>query len=206
MYIPKEFNTATPQEVQSFLTEFPFGILLINGKESPIGSHVPFIFEFQEERLIAKTHLSIHNQQVKELSNQKALLIFNEPHGYVSPSLYHQDQPNVPTWNYVAIHLYGQIELVTEKIEKQNLLLETIQQFEPDFISKFDQLPAQYIDALISELIGVKISIDKVEAAQKLSQNKSKHEQETIQRYFSNQPSSTAKDLANYMKKSIQKQ
>ena len=89
---------------------YNFAIVVSVKEDIPIATHLPFVIEERENEIVLISHMSKANEQWKTISDKDVLVIFSEPHAYISPSLYEQQQ-NVPTWNYVAVHAYGKMIL-----------------------------------------------------------------------------------------------
>jgi transcriptional regulator len=88
-----------------------FGILTINGLDGPLAAHVPFLLD--EDAAHADLHLARSNPIARADLPVPALIAISGPDAYVSPDWYgpHDAVPDqVPTWNYVAVHLRGVLE------------------------------------------------------------------------------------------------
>ncbi|HRI58716.1 MAG TPA: FMN-binding negative transcriptional regulator, partial [Saprospiraceae bacterium] len=115
MYTPSHFSFSEQGDIVDFMRRFNFATIMSQVEGLPFATHLPFVVEESSEgnlRLLA--HFAKANPQWKSLEEQTALVIFSEPHAYISPSLYEKEQ-NVPTWNYVAVHAYGQATLITDE-------------------------------------------------------------------------------------------
>ena len=92
-----------------------FGILSVNGPDGPLAAHVPFLLN--EDASFAELHLARSNPIARAGLPQPALIAVSGPDAFVSPDFYgpHEDVPDqVPTWNYVAVHLRGVLEPLPE--------------------------------------------------------------------------------------------
>lgn len=88
-----------------------FGILTVNGPEGPLAAHVPFLLN--DDASFAELHLARSNPIARAGLPAPALIAVSGPDAYVSPDWYgpHSEVPDqVPTWNYVAVHLRGVLE------------------------------------------------------------------------------------------------
>jgi transcriptional regulator len=170
-------------------------MLVNNGDQFPHITHLPFAVE-SENPLTLSSHLSMANPHGKTLQNQTHVtVVFNGPHGYVSPTLY-DSQQNVPTWNYIAVHAHGEIQLCSEE-EKDLMLKNMITSFEPSYQKQFDSLSDKYLDPMKKAILAFKVRIDKLEGKFKLSQNKTALERERIRNHFAQDGKNS--DLAQYM-------
>lgn len=105
---PREKNLA-------FARARGFGILSINGSDGPLAAHVPFLLT--GDASFAELHLARSNPIARAALPAPALIAVSGPDAYVSPDFYgpHDQVPDqVPTWNYVAVHLRGTLELLPE--------------------------------------------------------------------------------------------
>src|SRR5687768_17426177 len=132
MYIPSYYKQENKDILIQYMREYPFGILVSAENNKPWATHIPFVVEEENNHIVLYTHISAANPQGKQLMNSKVLAIFREPHAYISPSLYNSKK-NVPTWNYVAVHAYGKVEMIEGKENLIPLLEKLIQVTEPAY-------------------------------------------------------------------------
>jgi transcriptional regulator len=103
-----------------------------------------------------------------------ALAIFHGPHAYVSPRWY-AGEPNVPTWNYVAVHALGTPRRIGAPERVLDLLARTAARFEAAAKEpwRLDAVPAAWTERMAGAVAAFEIPIERLEAKRKLSQNKS---------------------------------
>ena len=111
MYIPKYFAETDEENLLAFMREYNFATLVTAAGDFPTAAHLPFIIEKRDEKIVLSAHMAKANLQWQQFENKEALVIFQEPHAYVSPLLY-GEKNNVPTWNYVAVHTYGKARVL----------------------------------------------------------------------------------------------
>jgi transcriptional regulator len=88
-----------------------FGVLSVNGPDGPLAAHVPFLLDADAAH--AELHLARSNPIARADLPAPALIVVSGPDAYVSPDWYgppHEVPDQVPTWNYVAVHLRGVLE------------------------------------------------------------------------------------------------
>lgn len=106
----------TPREKNlHFVRARGFGVLAVNGPEGPLASHIPFLLN--DDATCADLHLARSNPIARAGLPAPALLAVSGPDAYISPDWYgpHEQVPDqVPTWNYVAVHLRGTLEPLPE--------------------------------------------------------------------------------------------
>jgi transcriptional regulator len=112
MYIPRRYQEKDREKIFSFIRENSFAILVSLQDGLPVATHIPLLLEANHEgEDVLSGHISRGNDQKLSLMNgAKVLCIFPGPHSYVSPRWY--TQLNVPTWNYIAVHIYGTLRIM----------------------------------------------------------------------------------------------
>lgn len=173
MYIPDHYKNHDLDNVHEFLKMNSFGILInaIDGK--PWGTHIPLeLGKNSAGKDILVSHIAKANPQSKNLvDGDEVLCIFNGPHSYISSSWYAQEE--VPTWNYIAVHVYG-----TVKIQNEDELLKALHKL-IDSYEKASEHPISIGDMSkktmrqVTGIIGFEILIQDIHAVNKLSQGRS---------------------------------
>jgi transcriptional regulator len=170
MYTPKLHRNENTSEILQFIQQNGFGILVntINGK--PWATHLPLVINKEGTRLSG--HLARGNSQWREFEkNDDVLVIFTGPHTYISSSWY--DHENVPTWNYIAVHVYGKIR-ITEGEETLASLKELTNKYEKNSSKPVtvEGMSEKFLNAEIRGIVGFEIDITRIESTYKLSQNR----------------------------------
>ena len=102
--------------------------------------------------------------------NPEILVIFQGPHTYISPTWY--NHVNVPTWNYQAVHVYGNPRVVTDHDETYNLLKKLIKRHEASSPYRLEGLPQDFVEKEMKGIVAFQIETTRIEANYKLSQNR----------------------------------
>jgi len=198
MYIPG-FNTfPDKQEVISFMQKYSFGTIITSADNLPVATHLPFLIEEKDDQVIISSHFAKANPQALGVDGNTNLIIFTEPHAYISPKSY-EKEANVPTWNYIAVHAYGKARLLNGEQEHLNLLERTIKNYEAGYFSQWQNLPDVYKSKMIKGIVGFEIIVTDLQAKRKLSQNRSEVEKENIINSLSESPSESEREIAQYM-------
>jgi len=200
MYIPPINIMRNNDEIIEFMRRFSFITMITSKDNTPIGTHLPILVRVENDRIILLGHIAKQNNQWKDIENNTVLIIFTEPHSYISPKLY-EKEINVPTWNYMAVHVYGKATIIHDMDSVIELLEHTIENYEPSYKSQWDSLPESYKLSLAKEIIAFSISVDDIQAKKKLSQNKTKKERNTIISSLSNSADTNEQLIAEYMQK-----
>ncbi|MEO6632820.1 MAG: FMN-binding negative transcriptional regulator [Mucilaginibacter sp.] len=198
MYI-SSFNQITdPKEAISFMQRYSFATVVTVKDGVPTATHLPFIVTQLEDKVILKSHFAKVNPQSSDIVNTRPLVIFTEPHAYISPKNYEKEQ-NVPTWNYLAVHTYGNCRILDSVEEKAALLAETIKYYDADYLTQYDSLPDDYKQKMMKGIVAFEIIVDDLQAKKKLSQNRSEKERENIIVSLGKSEDKNAKEIAGYM-------
>src|SRR3954447_14680999 len=114
MYIPKLNLMTDKGEIVDFMQRFSFATIITAKDNYPVGTHLPFVVALRDDHIILSSHFAKANDQWEDIVGNQVLVIFSEPHAYISPRNYEKEL-NVPTWNYIAVHAYGRATLITEQ-------------------------------------------------------------------------------------------
>ena len=124
-------------------------------------------------------HFAKANRHWQSLAGRETLVVFSGPHSYVSPTLYTQPL-SVPTWNYIAIHAYGTLELVEDEPDKEALLKGLIAQHELAYADRWSAMPDGYRRTMLAGIVGFRIPIARIEGKFKISQNRNPQERANV--------------------------
>lgn len=172
MYIPDIYKNENQEEIIAFLEKNSFGILVNQTNGKLWATHIPLELDTNKNgKQILFGHLSKENPQWKEfLDNDKVLAIFSGPHGYISSSWY--DHENVPTWNYIAVHVYGNIKIIEGEavIDSLKKLVDKYEQKSKNPV-RIEDLSKKTMRQS-SGIVAFEIEIEEIQAVHKLSQNR----------------------------------
>jgi transcriptional regulator len=158
----------------------PFAILISSTSEGPFATHAPLVVREAADQLLIRGHVAKANPHWRYLDQQpQCLTIFHGPHAYVSPSNYTIHE-SVPTWNYGAVHVYGNARTFSDPKELLTVLHELMPMFEPAYADQWASLSQAYRERMLSHIVGFEITVTNIEAKFKLSQNRSKQEQQNV--------------------------
>jgi transcriptional regulator len=202
MYIPKTNILADKSEAVSFMKRFSFATVITSKDNIPVATHLPFIIEERNDTILLTSHFARANAQWKQIEANRVLVIFSEPHAYISPKHYEQEL-NVPTWNYISVHCYGKGRLIIEEEKVMQLLERTVANYDDSFIEQYQSLPEDYKTNLAKGVIAFEIEVVEMQAKKKLSQNKSEVEQRNIINSLSLSDQTNEKLIADYMEKEL---
>jgi transcriptional regulator len=201
MYTPKLNLMADRQEAFSFMQRYSFATIVTVADGVPSATHLPFVVSRRDDKLILTSHFAKANPQSIEILDCKPLVIFAEPHAYISPSHYESEQ-SVPTWNYVAVHAYGAVNIIDSPEAKAQLLEQTIKFYEADYLNQWNSLSQDYKLNMMKGITGFEIVVDELQGKKKLSQNRSEKEKDSIITKLAASSLSAEKEIAAYMQQS----
>jgi transcriptional regulator len=190
-------------KIIDFMKRFSFATIITSKNDFPIATHLPFVIKEENDKLFLFSHVAKQNEQWKHIEDSKVLVIFSEPHAYISPTNYEKDV-NVPTWNYISVHAYGKGQLITRQEDVISLLESTIDNYEASYREQWNRLPEKYRSGQIMGIVGFKIEVTAIEAKEKLSQNKTLTEQQKIIDTLSVSKDTNEQTTAEYMKQNLQ--
>lgn len=198
MYIPHYYKNENLEEIKSFLEHHSFGILVNQVDGKPWATHIPLeLDESPDGKDILVSHISKANPQWKVFAKEpKVLCIFNGPHAYVSSSWYQKEE--VPTWNYIAVHVYGQIKILDEEATMVSLhkLVDKYEKGSKNPLSLNDLSPKTLRQ--VKGVVGFQIEITEIQAAYKLSQGRA-HDHPKITKELMERDDPGSKSIAKEM-------
>ncbi|KPL58436.1 FMN-binding negative transcriptional regulator [Rossellomorea vietnamensis] len=198
MYTPKDFKITDESVALRVIEEHSFATLFSQHDGKPVATHLPLLLNKENTYLYG--HFARPNPQWKEIEQQTVLVVFHGPHCYISPSWYESDQ-TVPTWNYVSVHVYGEVELIKDENELVDSLDELVSTFEaPGSSYSLGDLDPALLTGMSRGVQGFKIKINQIEGKAKLSQNHSTERQERVIHQLEQKPTTDEQQIASWMK------
>lgn len=165
------FRGETRDDHLAFARARAFGTLAVNADPTPLLSHIPFLLD--TSGTTADLHL-VRSNPIARLGATPAVISVTGPDGYVSPDWYGvADQ--VPTWNYVAVHLRGQLEplphdTMRDMLDRQSAHFED--QLAPKPPWKTDKMTPEVLERMMRQILPFRLHIEEVNGTWKLNQNK----------------------------------
>ncbi|HKW48752.1 MAG TPA: FMN-binding negative transcriptional regulator [Gemmatimonadaceae bacterium] len=180
MYIPR-LNAETDEDTLfAFLAAHPFGALITStGNGELAATHLPWLVH--RERGVLEGHIARANTEHQSAGandrSSEALVIFTGPDAYISPGWYPSKAEHgevVPTWNYVAVHVYGRVHFTSDREYLARHLTELVRRHEADRPTPWmiSDAPGDYIERQMKAIVGVQLAISRIEGKWKMSQNR----------------------------------
>ena len=179
MYLPAAFRQDDPAALLAAIRAAGLGILVTLTPDGLIASHVPMLLDpgpAPYGTLIG--HLARPNPQARgTMAGVAALAIFTGLDGYISPSLYETKRRTgavVPTWNYVAVHAYGEIAFFEDPERLRAIVTRLTERAEAPRPAPWAvaDAPEAFIDGMLKGITGFTLPIARLEGKWKLSQNR----------------------------------
>lgn len=201
MFIPDSYKNENQEEIKKFIQENSFGILINQTDGKLCATHIPLELDTNKDgNQILFGHISKENSQWKGFTdNDQILAIFSGPHSYISSSWY--DHENVPTWNYIAVHVYGKIKIIEGDavIESLKKLVDKYEQNSKNPVRVEDLSKKTIMQT--RGIVAFEIEITEIQATRKLSQNRDKKNYQNIISELEKTENIQAIAVANEMKK-----
>ncbi len=202
MYIPKHFRNEDAAEIRQLIRTYGFAILVNQTASGLHATHLPLeLVTGADGSEYLQGHISRANPQWKGFSdNDEVLAIFSGPHTYISSSWYNHE--NVPTWNYLAVHVTGKVKLLEGEALYQSLkhLVNRYEAGNPNAVT-LEGMSPDYVEKQMKGLVGLEIAITGIDAVQKLSQNRDAVNHERIVSALENREDPDSHLIAAAMKK-----
>ncbi|MGN7787749.1 FMN-binding negative transcriptional regulator [Niabella sp. 22666] len=199
MYTPKNYKFNDRGEMVSFMKRYSFATMVTNIDGKPVATQLPFVVEATGERLLLSSHFALANEQARYIELQQSLIIFSEPHAYISPAHYDKKE-SVPTWDYMAVHAYGIAKIVSEAEQKMKLLEQMIGFYEPEYHQQWSELTDKFKHGMLKGIVAFEIEVQELQGQKKLSQNKTVAERRRIVEQLQQSEQGVERDLAVYIK------
>ncbi len=173
MYIPKHFEVTDKEEIFAFVEANAFGQLISNVNGRLFSTHLPFLLSEDRSKIIG--HLALQNPQHAEIDGQEVLITLEGAHDYISPTWY--SSPGVPTWNYQAVHIYGECKVFRDIKELQDIVNALTNKYEAAFEKPWQP---EYNPSMLGAIVGVEVTINEIQCKYKLGQNRSSQDRSQV--------------------------
>ncbi len=186
-------------EILSFIQRYSFGTIITNIGGRPVATHLPFHAVMRNDQLVLTAHMAKANKQWQAITTEENLIIFSEPHAYISPANYDSMQ-SVPTWNYLSVHAYGKANVISDKAAVMSILEDAIKDYEQEYMIQWNELPGSFKQKMANGIVAFEIVVTTLQGKKKLSQNKTPDERKRIIESLEKSGDASGSQLAEYMK------
>ncbi|MGY3040581.1 transcriptional regulator [Rhodanobacter sp. TND4EL1] len=171
MYTPKHFEETRAEVLHGLIGTYPFATVVAHAGNGLVANHLPF--ELVDG--VLHGHVARGNELVR-MDGAEVLLVFRGPDGYISPNWYptkHETGREVPTWNYAVVHVHGRLRVMDDAVWLRGLLERLTDHHEAGQAQpwKITDAPEDHIEKSLRAIVGLEVTIDRLEGKFKLSQN-----------------------------------
>jgi transcriptional regulator len=210
MYIPNAFEEDRIEVLHDLILKYPFGTLVTLNQEGLQANHIPFELDPAPEPFgTLYAHVARANSVWRDLAvNNEALVIFQGPNSYISPSWYRSKNETgmvVPTWNYTVVHAHGKLEPIEDPAWLRAFVDKLTQRHEQNLPDPWNvsDAPSDYIEKQLSAIVGLKLTITRLVGKWKLSQNRPAHDRESVIQSLRQQNTESAQTMAESIEKRL---
>jgi transcriptional regulator len=202
MYQPAAFAVTDPVEIEAVLRGLRLGCLVTHDEAGLCATHMPFLYD--AERRVLTGHLARANPHWRRAGETTALAIFQGPDAYVSPSWYPSKRQHgrvVPTWNYETAHIHGRLSWrhETDWLIAQVSALSAHHEASRAAPWAVSDAPEDYIRNLTAAIVGLELTIERVEVTRKLSQNRPEADRLGVIAGLAESPAESEREVAAIM-------
>jgi transcriptional regulator len=212
MYNPASFAETRPEILEAAMAGHPLATLVTAGSGGLAASHIPLLYYRTATGLgVLRGHLARANPQWHDYSSDsQALAIFSGPQHYISPTWYPSTQEHgkvVPTWNYVVVHAHGPIAIRNEPewLRENVRALSDVHESASATPWQVADAPPEFIANMLNAIVGVELTIARLEGKWKLSQNRPIPDRQGVVRGLQALDSPAALQMAELVKANLPK-
>ena len=205
MYVPPAFKIDYLAKLHALMRAHSFATLVTGANETLTATHIPILLDASRGPFgtlvghVAKANL--HWEALRGAG--EALVIFQGPHAYISPSWY-TSPVAVPTWNYVAVHAYGRPQLIDDPQRVREILVETVKTYESAFEKQWRvEMAGDYVEKLAAQIVAFEIELTRIEGKAKLNQNRSLADRQKVIESLERNDNPGDRDVAKLMRESL---
>lgn len=179
MYQPRSFEETRPEILHALMRARPLATLVTLTADGLEANPVPLLLSTSTDHQhgVLRGHVARANPLWKTCqAGSESLAIFHGDDAYVSPSWYpskHENSKAVPTWNYVTVQAYGVLRVVDDAVWLRRTLEALTLEHEANFAQPWSiaDAPADYIEKMITAVVGIELRITRLSGKWKVSQN-----------------------------------
>ena len=215
MFIPKSFRL-NDADHQRIVDEYPLATL-INRLSNDSGmaidvQHIPlYWYHIDTGTQVLRGHIARANPLWEQtLASPIATCVFQGPQAYITPNWYPSKKRHgkvVPTWNYIVVHIRGEIQFFHDNAWKRDMLIMQTEKMENDIEKgqakswSLTDAPESYVEKMLNAIVGIELKIESIEAQYKLSQNQKRDNYEGVMHGLKTSAQVTAKEMLNHIQK-----
>ncbi|HWV68896.1 FMN-binding negative transcriptional regulator [Chitinophaga sp.] len=199
MYIPHQFKFKDRNEMVAFMKRYSFATIVTVKGNIPLATQLPFWVDDSAGGLRLISHFALANEQAKYIEGNTSLVIFSEPHAYISP-VHYDKKESVPTWDYMAVHAYGEPKIIAGENAVAGVLEQMIRFYEPGYLQQWNSLPEKYKKGMMKAIVAFEIEVVDLQGQKKLSQNKTAAERQRISEHLEKSENTVEMAIAQHIR------
>jgi transcriptional regulator len=186
MYVPSHFAETRTEVMHDLIRAHGLGTLVTFDDSGLNANHIPFeIVAGEGEYGVLRAHVARANPVWKNASSVDAMVVFQGPQAYITPSWYETKKTDgrvVPTYNYIAVHAYGELRAIEDAAWLRDFVSRLTDRYEAPRTAPWavDDAPAEYIDKLLNAIVGIEIPVKRLVGKWKVSQNRPAVDRESV--------------------------
>jgi transcriptional regulator len=203
MYVPAHFAQTDPARLFDFIEQNSFGLLISQLDGEPFATHLPLLLDRTagpHGTLIG--HVARANRHW-QTTDRNVLVVFSGPHAYISPSWY-QAENVVPTWNYLAVHAYGNLQIIEDHAASLEIAQDFVAFYEKSMPRPWTVSPDDsFIDKMVRSVVCFRIELIRLEGKWKLNQNHPRERREQVVKALSQRPDENSQAITKLMEETL---
>ena len=201
MYIPPAFKIDDLPRLHAIMRENNFATLVTGADSSLTATHIPILLDAARGKFgTLSGHVAKANTHWQALDGGEALVIFQGPHAYISPSWYTVPAA-VPTWNYIAVHAYGTPRRIDDAARVREIISQTVSAYESGFAKPWSiDMRSDFAEKMMTQIVAFEIELTRIEGKAKLNQNRSAADQRGVIEALERSENPVDREIAKRMK------
>jgi len=207
MYVPSHFAESRVDVLYDLIRTHPFGALVVLASDGLDANHIPFEIDPEPAPFgTLRGHVARANPVWRDFSTEvDALVLFQGAHAYISPGWYPTKKEHgkvVPTWNYAVVHAHGPLRVIDDREWLRQFVGKLTDRHESARSDpwKVTDAPADFIDTMVSAIVGIEIPIAKLTGKWKVSQNRPAKDRAGVIEGLEHLPSDLATSMAQLVR------
>ncbi|KSV76730.1 FMN-binding negative transcriptional regulator [Sinorhizobium sp. Sb3] len=186
MYTPPAFKEETLSVLHAIIEAASLSTFVTATADGLLATPLPLLLDRDEGPYgTLYGHLARSNPQGTTAPIGAAMATFMGPDAYVTPSWYASKREHgkvVPTWNYSAVHAYGEVEFFTDEDRLLDVVTRLTNRHEAARAEPWQvsDAPPAFVKAQLRGIVGLRLPIDRLDGKRKFSQNRSAEDREGV--------------------------
>ena len=204
MYAPHQFREERRDILIAAMRDIQLAAVVTSGPDGLVATHVPVVVREQADDLVLEFHVARQNPHW-QLAGANSLMIFQGPQAYIHPGWYESKAEHgrvVPTWTYVMVHAHGLLEAMQTEGELLSHLNQLTDQNEARREKPWavQDAPEKYIDGMTRAIVGLRVTVERLEGSWKLNQHKSDGDRRGVQSGLATEAAENSQSISTLMR------